>query len=698
MVTMYRSATPNAFFTGYRDNPAPGLQDRQVITPAHCPFGYILAEWGKPNVPYYVVGNQLQTIFGEHTWDAQGEYFTHYSDFALNVFNKNVNAQFLMRLQPEKSSTAYGRLWCEVVEFDVPQYVRVEGTNQLKLGADGRPVPVEGAGATLPGYKLRWHWEPIDDPEDENLGFGMASVKDGTLTGTAGKTARMYPIGDFPATCFGGRGNRLAIAPWAPHDRSLVPNDVKYIEQTGNYLYRMGFHEKARDGSVQPWYSINGEAYFDFTFNPKQTKPGTGAKVSLDALYREKYQNYETATSGEQVMGPMDGFTVYLTNVKTVLELLHAAELPQQSAKHPTNVHSINFMGARDYYGDPYYAIVMADVAEITGTALLLNEHTKSYLSGGADGQMSAADYDELVAGKLSAFGKDGVELYDMARYPFTAMWDSGFSIDTKNKFWPLTSIRPDLFLGVATQDVNLPLNSLDDEMATATALLARAYIQVESAIYQTPFSRGSLMPWAGFITDGSAYDKLVTGNRELADKISQWFGGGEGGWTPGKDMDLYPQKVISKMKLANYSFAPYSMREKAWQNQMIAVEYSDQNEQIFSGMQTINPNDSSTLNSIVTVWGCIAATRAALKAYKWLVGNNKFTPEQMIKRSNEIITDELKNIGQDRLIFRPETTFTKADTDAGYAWTTLVHVYANGMKTVNTITINSHTMQELEQ
>jgi hypothetical protein len=114
--------------------------------------------------------------------------------------------------------------------------------------------------------------------------------------------------------------------------------------------------------------------------------------------------------------------------------------------------------------------------------------------------------------------------------------------------------------------------------------------------------------------------------------------------------------------------------------------------------MQTINPNDSSTLNSIITVWGCIAATRAALKAYKWLVGNNKYRPEQMIKRSDAIITEALKNIGQDRLIFKPETTFSQADIDSDYAWTTLVHVYANGMKNVNTITINSHTMQELEQ
>lgn len=393
----------------------------------------------------------------------------------------------------------------------------------------------------------------------------------------------------------------------------------------------------------------------------------------------------------------MDGFSIYYGNMNTILAMLHATELSHPSAKHGSNINSINFIGGRDYYGDLYYTITMAEGIEINNDAVVLNEYTKNYLRGGKDGTMTPESYDLAVREKLRNFGADGVELYDMARYPFTAMWDSGFSIDTKNEFWPIATIRPDVFLGIAVQDVNLPFNSIDDEIATATALVSRAMLQVESSIYQTPFTRGSIMPWAGSAM-GGAYNRPVTANRELADKVSQWMGGGTGKWTSGKDMDIYPQKVFANVLLKNYSYAPYATREKMWQNQMIAVEYSDQNELIFSGQQTINPNDSSVLNSISTVFGCIAATRAALKAYKWLVGNAKYEPGQMIKRSNDIIIDFLKGIGQDRLKFVPETTFTQADTDAGYAWTTIVHVYAPGMKTVNTITINSHTMQELEQ
>lgn len=694
MTQLYRTAAPQALFTGFKDNPLPGSSNLGVTTPQFCPLSFILAEWGSHQEAYYING-QLTSIFGGATWDVEGPYYKHSHDFVQNIYQKNANAQFVIRLKPEGAKTAMIRLALEyVLVDDIVKYER-NPDRSYKRDANGDLIE-ESTGNE--GYKIRMTTIEIQETGEDTdpLVFGQGKVAEGTLVGKAGVKSKVVPLMDVPASYFGARGGRLGFNLAAAHSGLARPGDITFMKSTGNFLYRLGFvEENYKTGDVNAWTTMLGQSDVDFCFKEKQ-RNAKNAKMSIFDVYSKNYTYTDGLTTGENIAGPCDGIAYYDKELEAALAELHAVEKDEASLTHETNVHSINFANALDFEGKPYYNIVMADTAEIVDGAVQLSSYNNIMLKGAADGDLSKENFDKMVANFLSNFTGQGIELHDHARYPFTALVDSGYSLDTTELFYPITAICPLVAVITATQDVSLPINTLTDEIASASLLISKAYLNIESSVYQTPFTRGAVVPFAGVPSLGE-YTELVPTTREIANKLSLWMGNGEGTWNDGLDADIYPNNVISQMSIDNYTLPPIGVREEMWENQLVAFEYSDMTNLIISGFQSINPNDTSILNGMVNVFACIAAARCAYYAYKRLVGNSKYTNEVMKKRGEDFMKEWLNGIGNERVIFVPEVKFTEDQLNEGYSWTTIVHVYAPGMKTVNVITVESHNISEFE-
>lgn len=694
MTQLYRTAAPQALFTGFKDNPLPGSSNLGVTTPQFCPLSFILAEWGSHQEAYYING-QLETIFGPASWDVEGKYYTHSSDYVQNIYQKNANAQFVIRLKPDDAKTAMIRLALEYVMVDdIVSYER-NPDRSYKLDADGNKIQ---SATGVEGYKVRIMAQKIKETgaDGDPLIFGQGTVAEGTLTGKTGVKSKVVPIMDVPASFFGGRGSRLGFNLSAAHAGLNRPGDITFMKDSGNFLYRLGFvEENYKTGDANAWTTRMGEVDVDFCFKEKQ-RNNKNAKLSLFDVYRKQYTYTDGLTTGENVSGPCDGIAYYDELLEAALTELHTAESGEASLTHDTNVHSINFANALDFEGKPYYKIVMAGVGEITGDAVQLSPYNNIMLQGGADGDVSKTNFDKMVANFLSNFTGQGIELHDHARYPFTALVDSGYTLDTTELFYPVTAICPLVAVITATQDVSLPINNITEEIASASLLISKAYLNVESSVYQTPFTRGAVVPFAGTPNNGE-YTEMVPTTREIANMLSLWMGNGEGTWNDGQDCDIWPKKVVSTMSIDNYTLPPMSVREEMWENQLVTFEHADMTNMILSGFQSINPNDTSILNGMVNVFACIAAGRCAYYAYKRLVGNSKYTNEVMKKRGEDFMKEWLNGIGNERVIFVPEVKFTKDQLNEGYSWTTIVHVYAPGMKTVNVIIVESHNISEFE-
>lgn len=692
MVQLYQNSTPDMKFTGYKDTPKPGLQGGGVATPLFCPLTPIRAEWGSVSDAFLIAGDEFESIFGSATWDVNGPYFNHANLFA-KMFQQKAIRHFLQRMKLPNMARAAGRLSVEFVVHDVPQWQRGSDGKYL---TDAEGELIAATPAVADGYKIRLRF----DRADETFVKGAGTESTGTLTGKDGETSRILPLIDFEATHFGSRGNRFNFNIHQPKVTDAQPVDKTTIEEFGNMLYRFSVSESPLSGgTVTPWYTQLSSETMDFSF-VADAKSSRGARLGLEENYRRNYTLKGQAYNGANVTGPVDNMHIYQANFNEVLGLLHASESADAVGSlayvHADNVNSINLFGATDHNGIPYHTIVMAGVSEMEDETYMPGSAATFKLGNGNDGDMSDEAFESAVGLMADTFGKGDVTHRDMKRYPFHQIFDSGYGMDVKKKLQSLKAKRPELFIAVGTHVHGTEPMSLLDELATISSLAANAGLYPESTIFKTESTRGHIVPWAIRLspTDlNNEWTQPTTLNYDLAQKMADYWGSSDGVWVTDKAIDTYPNNVIEH-ELLNYVYAELPIREEMWGNQAIAVEYSDVNEIIYSGLQTVHRNESSVLNSVVTVMGAIHATWACIKANKYFVGRS-MAPGVLIQDSNELILEYTSGIDKSKVNVVPDTQITPEDNDAGYAWTTVAKVLGEGMRTVNTIQVESGYNEE---
>ena len=689
-MALFRNATPNMYFTGYKDTPKPGLQDGSVATPLHLPLSLVNTAWGPVDEPLLCMGTEFNTQFGAESWDVRGNFFNHQSLFA-SLFFKKGNAQYVKRMNTD-AKEAYARVFLEYVAAELPVYERDEDGTFI-VGSDGNHVAVTPP-ATTAGFKVRYG---IEYPDDFN--FGKGTKTDGTYTGEGAKGR--IPLFDIKATYGGTRGNNFNINIFQPGTEDPVKMDLKSVKATGDMQYRLMVSETPEaGGTATPWYTNMSTMHMDFAIG--EDKYSTlGRELSFDEVYRAQYILDNQRYSGLNKTGPIDHVHVYDAFAEEFLTLVHTAELAAQNAAvaggavapkkayiHATNVMSINLLGDVDFDEIPYSALAL-DTVEAGYYEPMATYAIK--LKNGTDGDLTLDTFDAAVSAFCTTFGQASPNLADLKRFPFHFIWDSGFKEATKKKLAELTNKRPDLFVPLCTFVEGEDMLSAADESAMALSLTANPGISAESAIYKTEATRATVMPWCVRLRN-NPYKKPTTLNYDFAEKVSDYLGSADGQWVTAKAVDTYPNNVI-KHELLNYEYLQLPVREDMWANQMVAVEYGDVNEIIYSGIQTVQPNESSVLNSFPVVAACMHATWACIKTNRLFVGQS-ISNGMLIKRSNEEVARLCSGIDKAKAIVTPWTEITPEDNDAGYAWHTGADVQGNGMKTVNTVEIRSSWLE----
>lgn len=117
-----------------------------------------------------------------------------------------------------------------------------------------------------------------------------------------------------------------------------------------------------------------------------------------------------------------------------------------------------------------------------------------------------------------------------------------------------------------------------------------------------------------------------------------------------------------------------------------------------YPGIQTAYPDDTSVLNSLITVAACCFLEKVSQLVWRALSGTTRLTNGQFIERSNALIVSNTQDRFDGRFIIQPETFYTPADAQRGFSWGSKIHIYANNMKTVGTMTIVAHRLEDLVQ
>lgn len=696
------SAAPILNLEGIKDSSARAPVREPLQLPTHLPLVLLFTEWG-PEHPELVGGQALNGIFGAQSFDPRSKYYNHQSELAATVVGEG-NAIMVKRLRPSDAGPkARVLLSLDIVPDQIQQYERnQDGT--FRIDKDGNKIPVQGANAKIAGHRAKWvinDWTAGETVQP----FGEVTQKVGSIVSDSEEQSTVYPIMELEANFFGKRGNNFGVRLTAPTTASGNPLNDNLADAVSSYVYRLSVVSRRDEAStVNVHETLMGEQALNFTFKDDAIDPATDSEVSLTDIFMPAYQDTD-ATGMTPVYGPFGKIKLYQENLKAVLAMVGELEAPLgllpvlEMDEESEFLHLVNIVGATDIHGTPYYSLELEGPA--TG-GIRFSDSTAVWAEGGSDGTLSFKEHDQLAREFFEGFGTVDPELADMAKYPFSAVYDSGFSFDTKLASATILSFRKDVALNVCTQDVSQPLNSPAVESSMTVSIKNALRLHPESEIHGTKVCRAAVIGHAGELI-GSKY-KGPNGYKhlpfiiEFARKNARYMGAGSGIWASEAAPDMPPNNQVDRFKNHNVGYKGANARVQDWRNGLVWAQQYDMRSIFWPAIQTVYDDDTSVLNSYYNMVVAVDLEKVAQSAYSDLVGiGGKMTRSQFIQRSDELIMDRVRGRYDDRVTVRSETFFTLFDEQRGYSWRTIIHMYGENMRTVGTYTVEAHRSADLE-
>jgi hypothetical protein len=667
-----------------------GIEDRSIRTPLpegealpmHLPLMCLRTQRG-PEETQLVGGADMTRLFGVDSFDARKAYANHATIMA-NTINARGNVMMIKRLVADDAMKANIRLCLEIVPAELTVWDRnMDGS--YALDANGDRID---SGNTVSGYKSRWVQKTIADGD-----FGQGAQMAGDLAGADGEVSQVYPIFDLEVSHHGAYGNNIGLALSCPTVNSPQPVNEDVVSNNQTSLYRLQFVERPdMQSSGRVIKSLFGEQFIEFSFEEGIVNRALSKDISYDMLMPGSYQDVDTKGFAP-IYGPMDNTHVYKDKLDEVLGLLTSAEAAADSG-HAAVSAMYNPIENANMHGVPYMANELVGPAE---GGLVLGDGFYHYANGGSDGTFGDAEFDKAVGDFYSNFENGDEDYMDDAAFPFSAIWDSGFSIATKKKMLTPIGLRKDLYVVLGTQDVMEPQNSASDEQSVAIALRSAARLYPESTHYGTSTCRALIVGHSGVLLN-SEYKKMLPLTIDFANKAAGYMGASAGAMKEQESMDASPTNQVSMFRTSsvNAVYKSPRVRQADWTAGLVWVQRFDRQDLFYPAYQTVYDNDTSVLNSAMNMFIAVELEKVAIRTWRELVGNTKLTKAQFVEQSNKKIERKTRNRFDGRVVIKPDTYYTEADNLRGYSWTCDIHMYANNMPTVGVFTITANRMDDL--
>ena len=666
------SSLPRTEVLGFKDVSGRGQPLEIVNLPIFLPFCPLLTSWGPSDAANLVSGEGFSTIYGADNFYPGSPFLSHQAAMLQKVLQTGAMA-LVRRMKPADAKTATLRIWADIVADKIDQYERnVDGTFKR---TNGELVPT---GGKLDGFRVRFH---VDEPGEDNL--RQASRTTGTLVNADGQTSTMYPLIDVEARFFGAKGSNIGLRLVSPTTLSSTPADAELSEEQGAYPYRLALVERANKNSTgQVLMNLNGEPFVEFTLKTGVVDPKTNINYSYDKRILKAFENNDPEVfSG---YGPLKSFHVYDAEVKAVAELLYSTEQDYGLIDgEVTPEHTINIFGATNINGVPYYSVKLEGPA---AGGVLFGENSTHWLLGGADGTVTPAAYDQMVAEELNVFGEGEIPYADRASYPMSAFIDTGFTLETKRLMGNIMAVRPDVWILASTQDVLEPLNKPEEDSSIGATLRNALSLIPESEFYNTGACRAVVMKHAGTYLD-SEYNGILPFTIDFAVKVATYMGGERmrTGFAP--DNSFY--RVVTRFVDHNAKFRHVKPRNTDWQAGISSAEPFDHRGQVFfPGIQTVYHDNTSVLNSFFPMAICCHLNRIGELAWRMFTGDSRMTANEYAVNVDRFIEGQIKDKYDGRADITPRSYYTPADTQRGYSWHTDIEGLFDGMKTVEVLTV----------
>lgn len=658
---------PRPVFHGFKDESIRALPAVADKVPAHCIRIMTQTPTG-PTGDLLVDGDTAQDIYGK-MFDQEGKWFSHQTVLA-KLASENAALFYMSRMVADDAEKPRIALCLEKVTQTFAKYQRNPDTGKIITDNDGNKLTDDGT--TFDGTLFRWILQEV--PKDK---MGQMETKTpGTLKGKEGSTSTVYPILELHDWHLTAEGNNTGFKLYFPHSKTVDPADSDTVLKKDTLLFRMEMvrreNAKATGRTVE---TLGTERHIDISFKPGVKNPNNGLSYSPDRIVKE----YSKIAKGSTPKyGPIGAVYVYQDNIDAILTEVLAIENTNSSHNYEDK-HLVNIFTGVNWDGEAHESIRFSD------DSLPLNRATTHYMRSGSDGTVSSAKLDELVRAELTdGWERSDNPVKDALRYQFSAMYDTGFSIETKYMFFRALSKRPDISVTACTSIDGKPDNSAVEDDAMAQLLINQARLSPESTLYGTPTCRAvicrSTMDWKDDVRKDVRSPLLY----DLADKRLKYMGAATGIYKKEKAYDIYPANVVNMGDNVTNTYVPESLRAELWDKGVNGVESAGLVEDFWPAVRTVMSDPTSVLTSDINMLTMTNMVRQAYITWARHSGNSRDTDEQLKRKKEKTFIKLTEGKYDNRVTITPTAYSTPADVIRGFSESMDIVAEFSNMKTVD--------------
>lgn len=672
-----KNGTPQAILHGVDDQSIPPLVLKPVTTPIHLPLSFTFASEGPENQAFRVSGDNAKALYGRDIFALDSDFATFNTPF-ISMFNENANTQMMQRVVPDDAAAASIRVYIEMLKTDVPVFER-EDDGSYKYGPDKQPVQT----GTVPGVTFTLHTGMFSA---ESGLYKQGKTFEGSQTGSTGEKSRIFPIFDFPASSRGRRGNDRGFRLACLNAKTISAVDPDMVSSMGARTFSFQAIECQVPGlSPSIVRTLDGSTSLLCAFKPNAYYRGAKMKLDAEKILIPAYRNMNPEPGMPPVLSAFEGMHVYRSNLELCLnEVKTVLNSEAAGAAGIEDIYMIDFLTGLDIDGNPYNGFIVDNGAQ---GGVVFSEKHNHYMTGGSDGTLTNEMFDQLVRKEMLTFGDGAVNYLDMLRYPCRFIWDSGYSMETKEALCNFMARRKDTVVGLTTHVFGRAANDMQTENSMKIALEAMLAANPESPKYGTAAFRGFVMGHS-YLLHGSQWEHRVPALYTLANYTSKYAGAGEGGFNPAARFDRGEFALVTEGYDINLSYKPLSTYSSDWEAGLINIRSFDEYRFFIPALYTVYPNDRSILNGYLNSIIAADLEGVAQRAWAEMSGSQSLTDGQIAKMVREKILAAVKDKYDNVVTIEVEPYFTDQDKSNGYSISVDIIMKGNVIKTVHQYTI----------
>ena len=699
-MSLFKNASPEYILLGADDKGSRPLPYARTPVGQHVPLIYMFAQKGT-SIKTFANGATAVSMYGAESFNADGVYYQHTTQLAQEMYGVGNSCSVKRLIPTDAGPKANVVVYVDVLQTTVPNYVRDSAGSKVIDPATNAFI-VDTVTPTIPGVRIKYIAE-----ESGLANIGMAVSKTGTMA-VGATTSTMYPLFELRAAEQGAYYNNIGFSLESMLADAL---NTTILNSTKAMTYKLALVARPSVGQVpQVVRSLFGEPSVVCSLQAGAKNPATGAKIDVKSVFDSNWFNTTDPLKSIRY-NDYEGFHIYQNSLTTVLGIVMANEAAHISATpavwndglsaatlawfdFTTDVaadlanehYLLNLFSGKSSKGVDYFTVVMdATAPTLTGTQreVHISRDTPIFLSGGSDGTLSKTMFENLVTVEMAKYLDPNSEVIDNAINLESHLYDSGFSLTVKQELLNFIAVRKDTVVALGTHEYVpgskvLPLSAT---RANAVLLKTKAKLFPESDFYGTPVSRATVMGGGYRLYSSSTGDFYPT-TFELAIKTAKLMGAGNFKW---KSVNAFDHGVGAELRYGydfQPSFIPAGIKPSLWAASLVWAQPKDRSTYFIPAVQTVYDNDTSPMNSWLTVCALATLNRISSDAWREFTGTSTMSDAEFKDAVLSYLNARIQGIFDGMMVVIPEVVISQADAQRGYSWGHTFRLYAGNMKT----------------